>query len=135
MYYTYSFYYVRYETHTLNSCRTASPLVKLVEEEERWEAPDNLQGVFPQSWGGTELNLTDAYANRTKPAEAGDPPNKSQMIKQNKPRIFQTMSKVPIQGRHFQKLLTFEAVQAISAGRTEKRNSSTRVLLTNEEEK
>ncbi|GFX13100.1 uncharacterized protein TNCV_2357561 [Trichonephila clavipes] len=39
---------------TLNSRRAASPLVKLVEGEEMWEAPDHLQGVLPQNWGGTE---------------------------------------------------------------------------------
>ncbi|GFW15078.1 uncharacterized protein TNCV_172251 [Trichonephila clavipes] len=38
---------------TLNSCRAASPLVRLVEGEERREAPDH-----PQNWGGTELNYT-----------------------------------------------------------------------------
>ncbi|GFT86458.1 hypothetical protein TNCV_3259551 [Trichonephila clavipes] len=33
--------------NTLNSRRAASPLMRLVEEEERWEAPDHLQGVLP----------------------------------------------------------------------------------------
>ncbi|GFX11383.1 uncharacterized protein TNCV_2804441 [Trichonephila clavipes] len=41
---------------TLNSCRAASHLVRLVEGEERWEAPDHPQGVFPLNWGETELN-------------------------------------------------------------------------------
>ncbi|GFS94011.1 uncharacterized protein TNCV_4480591 [Trichonephila clavipes] len=41
---------------TLNSPQTASPLVKLVEEEERWEAPEHPQGVLPKNWGETELN-------------------------------------------------------------------------------
>ncbi|GFY09154.1 uncharacterized protein TNCV_4663451 [Trichonephila clavipes] len=41
---------------TLNSHRAASPLVRLVEEEERWEAPDHPQGVLPQNSGETELN-------------------------------------------------------------------------------
>ncbi|GFX97635.1 uncharacterized protein TNCV_2841951 [Trichonephila clavipes] len=41
---------------TLNSRRAASPLVRLVEGEERWEAPDHPQGVLPQNWGETELN-------------------------------------------------------------------------------
>ncbi|GFT91254.1 uncharacterized protein TNCV_4044791 [Trichonephila clavipes] len=41
---------------TLNSRRAASPLVRLVEEEERWEAPDHHQGVLPQIWGENELN-------------------------------------------------------------------------------
>ncbi|GFW50623.1 hypothetical protein TNCV_2889251 [Trichonephila clavipes] len=36
----------------------ASPLVRLVEDEERWEAPDHHQGVLPQNWGGTEQNRT-----------------------------------------------------------------------------
>ncbi|GFV43806.1 hypothetical protein TNCV_1658511 [Trichonephila clavipes] len=43
---------------TLNSHRTASPLVMLVKGEERWEAPDQLQGVLPQSCGGSELKRT-----------------------------------------------------------------------------
>ncbi|GFV43130.1 uncharacterized protein TNCV_1410271 [Trichonephila clavipes] len=41
---------------TLNSRRAASPLVRLVEGEERWEAPDHPQCVLPQNWGGTEQN-------------------------------------------------------------------------------
>ncbi|GFV65416.1 uncharacterized protein TNCV_2638461 [Trichonephila clavipes] len=41
---------------TLNSRRAASPLVRLVDGEERWEASDDPQGVSPQSWGGAELN-------------------------------------------------------------------------------
>ncbi|GFY29618.1 hypothetical protein TNCV_1811981 [Trichonephila clavipes] len=42
---------------TLNSCRTASPLVGL--EEERWVVPDpHHQGVLPLNWGVTELNHT-----------------------------------------------------------------------------
>ncbi|GFX37581.1 hypothetical protein TNCV_3201051 [Trichonephila clavipes] len=42
------------ESTALNSHRAASPLVRLVEGEERWEAPDHLQDVLPQNWGGTE---------------------------------------------------------------------------------
>ncbi|GFY28383.1 uncharacterized protein TNCV_1970381 [Trichonephila clavipes] len=38
---------------TINSRRAASPLVRLVEGEERWEAPDLLLCVFPQNLGGT----------------------------------------------------------------------------------
>ncbi|GFT26633.1 uncharacterized protein TNCV_3604421 [Trichonephila clavipes] len=38
---------------TLNSRRDASPLVKLVEWDERWEAPDH---HLPQNCGETELN-------------------------------------------------------------------------------
>ncbi|GFX38064.1 uncharacterized protein TNCV_3836631 [Trichonephila clavipes] len=41
---------------TLNSRRAASPLVRLVEGQERWEAADHPQGVFPLNWGETELN-------------------------------------------------------------------------------
>ncbi|GFS74794.1 hypothetical protein TNCV_1690881 [Trichonephila clavipes] len=38
----------------LNSHRAASPLVRLVEEEEKWEAPDRPQGILTQNWGQTE---------------------------------------------------------------------------------
>ncbi|GFT46979.1 RNase H domain-containing protein [Trichonephila clavipes] len=38
---------------TLNSHRATSLLVRLVEEEERWEVPDH-----PQNWGGIEPNRT-----------------------------------------------------------------------------
>ncbi|GFW45380.1 uncharacterized protein TNCV_4734871 [Trichonephila clavipes] len=41
---------------TLNFRKAASLLVRLVEEEERWEAPDHPQGVLPQNWGESELN-------------------------------------------------------------------------------
>ncbi|GFU72137.1 uncharacterized protein TNCV_3049971 [Trichonephila clavipes] len=41
---------------SLNSRRVASPLVRLVAGEERWEALDHPQGVLPQNWGETELN-------------------------------------------------------------------------------
>ncbi|GFV00393.1 uncharacterized protein TNCV_3643711 [Trichonephila clavipes] len=43
---------------TLNSCRAASPLVRFMEGEERWESPDHFQGVLPENWGGTEQNRT-----------------------------------------------------------------------------
>ncbi|GFY34328.1 hypothetical protein TNCV_2506311 [Trichonephila clavipes] len=43
---------------TLNSRRAASPLVWLVEGEERWEAPDQPQGFLPLNWGATEKNRT-----------------------------------------------------------------------------
>ncbi|GFV31951.1 uncharacterized protein TNCV_3839761 [Trichonephila clavipes] len=44
---------------TLNSCRAASPLVRLVEEEGRWKAPDpHPQDVLLLNWGGIELNRT-----------------------------------------------------------------------------
>ncbi|GFV72664.1 uncharacterized protein TNCV_411831 [Trichonephila clavipes] len=41
---------------TLTSRRAASPLVRLVEGEERWETPDHPQGVLPLNWDETELN-------------------------------------------------------------------------------
>ncbi|GFX69316.1 cullin-4A [Trichonephila clavipes] len=41
---------------TLNSCRAASTLGRLLEGEERWVASDHPQGVLPQNWGGTESN-------------------------------------------------------------------------------
>ncbi|GFW80964.1 uncharacterized protein TNCV_3780431 [Trichonephila clavipes] len=43
---------------TLNSRRVISSLVRLVEGEERWEAPDHSQGVLPLNLGGTEQNRT-----------------------------------------------------------------------------
>ncbi|GFS57886.1 uncharacterized protein TNCV_2909661 [Trichonephila clavipes] len=43
---------------TLNSRRAASPLVRLVEGEERWEFSDHSQSVLPLNWGGTEPNRT-----------------------------------------------------------------------------
>ncbi|GFT15106.1 uncharacterized protein TNCV_4316771 [Trichonephila clavipes] len=43
---------------TLNYRRAASPLVRLAEGEDRWEAPDFPQGFLPQNWGGTEQNRT-----------------------------------------------------------------------------
>ncbi|GFY07683.1 uncharacterized protein TNCV_4095531 [Trichonephila clavipes] len=39
---------------TLNSHRAPSPLVRLVEREEKWEAPDHPQGALPQNWGESE---------------------------------------------------------------------------------
>ncbi|GFX72175.1 uncharacterized protein TNCV_1954511 [Trichonephila clavipes] len=41
---------------TLNSRRVTSPLVRLVEGEERWEAFDHPQSVLPLNWGGIEPN-------------------------------------------------------------------------------
>ncbi|GFT75805.1 uncharacterized protein TNCV_851131 [Trichonephila clavipes] len=41
---------------TLNSHRTASSLVRLVDGEERLEAPGHPQGFLPLNWVGTELN-------------------------------------------------------------------------------
>ncbi|GFV63415.1 uncharacterized protein TNCV_4458391 [Trichonephila clavipes] len=43
---------------TLNSCRAASPLVRLGEAEERCEASDHPHGVLPQNWGAKEPNRT-----------------------------------------------------------------------------
>ncbi|GFU98033.1 uncharacterized protein TNCV_233091 [Trichonephila clavipes] len=43
---------------TLNRRRATSSLVRLVEGEEKWEAPDHLQDVLSQNWGGTEQNRT-----------------------------------------------------------------------------
>ncbi|GFT89305.1 uncharacterized protein TNCV_4386071 [Trichonephila clavipes] len=45
----------------LNSRRAKSPLMRLVEEEERWEALDHSQDVLPQNWGGIEQNRTVTY--------------------------------------------------------------------------
>ncbi|GFX67760.1 uncharacterized protein TNCV_1564621 [Trichonephila clavipes] len=42
----------------LNIRRAASPLVWLVEGEERWKASDHFQSVLPLNWGGTEPNCT-----------------------------------------------------------------------------
>ncbi|GFX27977.1 hypothetical protein TNCV_773611 [Trichonephila clavipes] len=44
---------------TLNSRFTASPLVRLVEGDEKFEASDSLQDVLPQNRGGIEPNLTN----------------------------------------------------------------------------
>ncbi|GFV23719.1 cullin-4A [Trichonephila clavipes] len=41
---------------TLNSYRTASPLVSLVEGEEMWEDPGHTQGILRRNWGEPELN-------------------------------------------------------------------------------
>ncbi|GFV55930.1 uncharacterized protein TNCV_7282 [Trichonephila clavipes] len=41
---------------TLNNRQAASPLVWLVEEEERSEAPDHPQGFLPLNWVRTEQN-------------------------------------------------------------------------------
>ncbi|GFV11526.1 hypothetical protein TNCV_975181 [Trichonephila clavipes] len=41
---------------TLDRCRAASLLVRLVEGEEKWEPPDHLQGVLPQTWGKVDQN-------------------------------------------------------------------------------
>ncbi|GFW82333.1 uncharacterized protein TNCV_3818141 [Trichonephila clavipes] len=41
---------------TLNSRLAVSPLVRLVEGEERWEASDHPQSVLPLNWGVIEPN-------------------------------------------------------------------------------
>ncbi|GFY10197.1 uncharacterized protein TNCV_2628761 [Trichonephila clavipes] len=42
---------------TLNSRRaTSPPLLRLVEEEKRCDAPDHPQGILPQNWGETQIN-------------------------------------------------------------------------------
>ncbi|GFW39998.1 transposable element Tcb2 transposase [Trichonephila clavipes] len=41
---------------TLNNRRASSPLVRLVELEERWGAPDYPQNVLLSNWGRTEPN-------------------------------------------------------------------------------
>ncbi|GFW93679.1 uncharacterized protein TNCV_4542061 [Trichonephila clavipes] len=41
---------------TPNRRRAASPFVRLVEGEERWETSDHPQSVLPLNWGGTEPN-------------------------------------------------------------------------------
>ncbi|GFU45487.1 uncharacterized protein TNCV_3625871 [Trichonephila clavipes] len=43
---------------TLNSRRAASPLMCLVEGEERWEAHNHPQGFLPLNWGGSEQTRT-----------------------------------------------------------------------------
>ncbi|GFV79740.1 hypothetical protein TNCV_1725651 [Trichonephila clavipes] len=43
---------------TLNSRQAASPLVRLVERERRWEVSHQPQDVLPRYWGGTEQNRT-----------------------------------------------------------------------------
>ncbi|GFU17172.1 uncharacterized protein TNCV_1854081 [Trichonephila clavipes] len=42
----------------LNSCRATSPLVWLVEGEERWETPGHPLGFLPLNWCVTEQNRT-----------------------------------------------------------------------------
>ncbi|GFU57555.1 uncharacterized protein TNCV_3637181 [Trichonephila clavipes] len=41
---------------TLNSRRAASPIVRLVERQERWGSLTNPGCVLPPNWGGTEQN-------------------------------------------------------------------------------
>ncbi|GFW60280.1 uncharacterized protein TNCV_1843611 [Trichonephila clavipes] len=59
--------------YSKESLRAASPLVRLVEGEERGEAPDYPQDALPQNWGETELNrsvtcmVLKAMANDSRP--------------------------------------------------------------------
>ncbi|GFV52943.1 hypothetical protein TNCV_2876111 [Trichonephila clavipes] len=50
----------------LNSRRAASPLVRLVEGEEMWEAPDYPQGILSQNWGETERNRSVTWKECSK---------------------------------------------------------------------
>ncbi|GFT38542.1 hypothetical protein TNCV_2748221 [Trichonephila clavipes] len=43
---------------TQNSSQAASPFVRLVEGEERWEVSDHPQGVLLQNWDGKKPNHT-----------------------------------------------------------------------------
>ncbi|GFX54869.1 hypothetical protein TNCV_3317861 [Trichonephila clavipes] len=43
---------------TLNTRQATSPLMRLVEGEERWEAPDHRKGILPKNLGGTEPKRT-----------------------------------------------------------------------------
>ncbi|GFX56352.1 uncharacterized protein TNCV_2242841 [Trichonephila clavipes] len=43
---------------TLNSRRSSSPLVRLMEGQGRWEAPEHPQSVLLQNWGGIEHRRT-----------------------------------------------------------------------------
>ncbi|GFV43161.1 uncharacterized protein TNCV_1574071 [Trichonephila clavipes] len=58
------------QRYTLNSRQNASPFLRLVEAEERWEAIDYPQGILSQNWGGTEKNRTFIYLVLT--AKAND---------------------------------------------------------------
>ncbi|GFU15395.1 hypothetical protein TNCV_1045941 [Trichonephila clavipes] len=55
---------------TLNSRRTASPLVRLVQGEARWEFLDP-QGVLPLNWIGTEkkIILPPVWCSRLRPTK------------------------------------------------------------------
>ncbi|GFU62737.1 hypothetical protein TNCV_1519151 [Trichonephila clavipes] len=44
--------------HGASRRRATSPLVRLADGEQRWEAPDYPQGVSLQNRGGTEQNHT-----------------------------------------------------------------------------
>ncbi|GFW41871.1 uncharacterized protein TNCV_5801 [Trichonephila clavipes] len=59
----------------LNSRRATSPLVRLLEGEERLGAPDHPQNVLPQNWDGTEQNRT--VARMVLKAKANDRRKKS----------------------------------------------------------
>ncbi|GFU24258.1 uncharacterized protein TNCV_3395821 [Trichonephila clavipes] len=46
---------------TLNSRRATSPLVRLMERKDRWEAPDHHQEAYPENWGENELNRSFTF--------------------------------------------------------------------------
>ncbi|GFU86295.1 uncharacterized protein TNCV_369511 [Trichonephila clavipes] len=46
---------------TLNSRRAASPLVRMVGGEERWETSDHPQAVLPQNWNELQQNSSIAF--------------------------------------------------------------------------
>ncbi|GFW82996.1 uncharacterized protein TNCV_4604231 [Trichonephila clavipes] len=46
------------QNHKEEEPSSPSPLVRLVEGEERWEASDHPQSVLPLNWGGIEPNRT-----------------------------------------------------------------------------
>ncbi|GFV34112.1 hypothetical protein TNCV_3630771 [Trichonephila clavipes] len=45
---------------TRHSNRVPSPLVRLVEGEEKWEAPNNPQDVLSHNWGGTKRQIVQS---------------------------------------------------------------------------
>ncbi|GFY05298.1 hypothetical protein TNCV_2207441 [Trichonephila clavipes] len=54
-----------YKRGTLNSRRADNPLVRLMEEEERWEAPDNSQCVLPLNFKFRQNRAkSDCYLSR-----------------------------------------------------------------------
>ncbi|GFY33905.1 hypothetical protein TNCV_4596131 [Trichonephila clavipes] len=67
---------------TLNSRLASSPLVRFVEEKERWKALNPLpQGVLPQSWHETELNRTVTYQDLTQSRSGGMRSNKKRFYR------------------------------------------------------
>ncbi|GFV99077.1 hypothetical protein TNCV_1510551 [Trichonephila clavipes] len=65
-----------------NSCRAASPLVRLVEGEEMWKASDHPQGVLPQNWGGIkQIALSPPWCSKLRLTT--DPKNGLNALLQN----------------------------------------------------